>query len=232
MTKPQDFKLTKLLMFQLIQARPLMVWAGFLGVVLAIADVALEGLISPSELDEIETVNSPSMPTPEQPVAAAPQPVAVNVEPSRTPIPPLLPQPESQGVSAWLLAMVILGCAGSSYLIAKQFQRPQKRPRVRPTGKPALARTATPTRPVNAPLGRRKPLTPSTQRPPQRPTQPVPVRVREQQPVRPIPARLQPIITVLPAETKPSLSWEDVNLADLLDIRKQRPLATVLRASR
>ncbi len=226
MTKSQDFKLTKLLMFQLIQARPLMVWAGFLGVVLAIANIALEGLISPSELDEVEPIPSPS-PAPTQPVATTQQPVAVNIQPARPTLQPAMPQSEAQGVSAWLLAMVILGCAGSSYLIAKQLQlKSQKRLKVRPTAPRKVAQTRTTTHSSGKPL-------PSTAlRPQQRSSQPVPVRSRVQQPVRSIPPRLEPIITVLPAEAKPSLSWEEVNLVDLLDIRKQRPLATVLRSSR
>lgn len=175
----------KLLIFQVIQARPLMVWMAVLGIVLAIATIALRGLLSPGPL-EVEVVPSLT-PTPAVEKTAS-------IEPQADPT-----------VSAWLLGTLALGCIGSSLVVARQVARSQPRPQ------PARRRT-----------------------PPQRPPVPRPqpqTLVRQPAPL-PVSRRLEPLIAVLPSSGTSSLSWEETNLADLLDIRKRQPLSAVLRPSR
>ena len=198
---------------QLLQKRPFILWGASLVVVLLLGGIALKGLIYPGPLESTE----PELAT----VPAKPQP-------------PQLPEIDS---NLWLFGAVALGCAAGSVLISRHIERlgsqssqaKLKQRVVASRPNPITQRQpATATRRSSPPM-RRKKAAVSAKRssaPAATVLQTEPVRMR--QAAYPTSVVIEPVVTVVPENESHPLDWGEASLAEMMDIRKQKPLSSLL----
>lgn len=135
--------------------------------------------------------------------------------------PPTIAAPEwdtePTGVPLWSLGTLVIGCAAGSWLLVHQFNKPEP---PRKTGK-KFSTSSThrqSTSAIVAPSGSTQPK-PST-----------PARTSQSAIV---PTRMNyPLVTVVPAEESHPLDWGEAGLADMMDIRKQRSLASLMNQAK
>ncbi len=213
---------------KLIQQRPLLTWAAALSVSLVMGGVAMNALISPGpqppELKPQPVAESPkpgvalvdSAPAASKKPSPAP---AAKPSPAAKPAPKAVPQaPESEsGIPLWVFGAIALGCAGGSLVVSRLLTASPSAPTrrrgpARKTNKPVLkAQTRQPKRKVRAqkPQGRRQ------------------APLRSPAPQNMAPAS-QPMVTVLAPEESHPLDWGETSLAEAMDIRKRRPISSIL----
>ncbi len=148
-----------------------------------------------------------------------------------------VPEPPQQGkpTDLWLLVAIAASCAVGSLLIFKHLNRtlaPSKpKSRVKSSGiqveKSALrekqVRKTIPPQPVSVTVQKSLQPMPVASLPPKL----VP-KTAPPMPMTPTLAKTQPVMTVLPPESTYKLDRQDTSLADVLDIRKQRSLSSIL----
>ncbi|NJR50225.1 MAG: hypothetical protein HC780_12315 [Leptolyngbyaceae cyanobacterium CSU_1_3] len=109
-----------------------------------------------------------------------------------------------------LLAAIALGCGGMSFLLAKQLSPSKPQPRLVTRPKPRTAAHAQPTGVAIAPL----PIAPL-------PIAPLPRST-------PVVSVSPPVVTIVPPEEAHHLDWGNTNLADMMDIRKQKSVSSLM----
>ncbi|MGV0027899.1 hypothetical protein [Phormidesmis priestleyi] len=120
------------------------------------------------------------------------------------------PQFEAKPASSFgLLVAIALGCGGMSFLLAKQLTptKPQPRLVTRPKLRSPKVRTAISS---SDPQG----VVPKSQTPILQAAAPVVTR--------------PPTVTVVPSEEAHPLDWGDASLADMMDIRKQKSISSLM----
>lgn len=131
------------------------------------------------------------------------------VQPINTPSETTNPTP------LWMVAAIALSCASGCLVILRVLNRPGQLQK------------------VNKQINRYQPPLPerSHQRFERRPKKNLPVFVPPpaRTPVAAMPAKTKSLVTILPPEQSLSLDQNKESLANLLDIRKQTPLSTILR---
>jgi hypothetical protein len=149
-----------------------------------------------------------------------------------------VPESSAQGkpTDLWLLVAIAASCAVGSLLIFKHLNRslvPSKPIRRVKTGvqvqknapREKPARKTIPPQPVSVSVQKSVPRPmPVASLPPKL----VP-KTAPPMPITPTLAKNQPVMTVLPPESTYKLDRQDTSLADVLDIRKQRSLSSILR---
>ncbi len=143
-------------------------------------------------------------------VAQEPQPKPVKVEsPTETSF------PAGSAIPLWVLSAVALSCAAGYLVISKKLNSLSRRPaKLRKSVESSSEQTLTRRQrreqlhqelpPVTAPLEQMPPVTP------------------------PLPAEIEPVVTVLPPEESHPLDSGEESLAEMMDIRKQRSLSSIL----
>lgn len=138
-------------------------------------------------------------------------------------------EPEDpQETSIWLFTMLVFSCAFgclvlSRYLLMPPRPRPPK-PKAKPTPRPApivpvASLPAAPT-PAPAPTPVAAPTPPVTRKP---------IPVQQSLVVAQAKAMVaQPKVTVVPEDESHPLDWGEAGLAEVMDMRKQRPLSSLL----
>lgn len=198
---------------QLLQKRPFILWGASLVLVLLLGGIALKGLIYPGPLEPTE----PELAT----VPAKPQP-------------PQLPEVDS---NLWLFGAVALGCAVGSVLISRQIERlgsqssqtKLKQRVVASRSNPIAQRQpATATRRSSPPMRRKKAAVAARRgsAPAATVWQTEPIRMR--QAAYPTSVVIEPVVTVVPEDESHPLDWGEASLAEMMDIRKQKPLSSLL----
>ena len=199
---------------QLLQKRPFILWGTALVVVLLTGGIALKGLIYPGPLDSIE-----------------PELATTQVQPQPLKIP-------EQNLNLWLFGAVALGCAAGSILVSRHIERlGSQSQQTQPTSKPRPVapqasstqprQSATATRRSSPPMRRKKAA--SVKRGTAAPApvfQADPVRMR--QAAYPTSVVVEPVVTVVPENESHPLDWGEASLAEMMDIRKQKPLSSLL----
>ncbi|HEY9749207.1 MAG TPA: hypothetical protein V6C63_11045 [Allocoleopsis sp.] len=201
---------------QLLQKRPFILWGASLVLVLLMGGIALKGLIYPGPLEptEPELVTAPAKPQPTQ-----------------------IPEFDS---NLWLFGAVALGCAAGSVLISRQLERLGSRSQsspAKPKPRAVTSRlTATPQRQPgkatrqSSPSVRRKKAAAAVKRgsaPAGTVFQAETTRMRPAT----YPATsvvIEPVVTVVPEDESHPLDWGEASLAEMMDIRKQKPLSSLL----
>jgi hypothetical protein len=199
---------------QLLQKRPFILWGAALVLVLLMGGLALKGLIYPGPLETIEA----ELPT------TQPQPQS-----------PQMPEVDS---NLWLFGAVALGCAAGSVLISRRIERlasqpqasqPKVKQRVVASRSSAIpqTQTSTATRRPSAPPRRKKAVAAKKRRG-------TPTTVLQTEPVRMQQAAytpsgvIEPVVTVVPENESHPLDWGEASLAEMMDLRKQKPLSSLL----
>lgn len=215
---------------KLIQQRPLLTWAAALSLSLVMGGAAMNALISPGpQLPEFK---------PQPPVAESPKPGVALVNPAPAasqsspssatkPSPSAKPgaqsgpqAPESEsGIPLWVFGAIALGCAGGSLIVSRLL-----------VSSPSATRRRGParkTKPVLKAQGARpsKRKVRTAQAPGPKGRRRVPVRSPASQTMAPAP---QPMVTVLAPEESHPLDWGETSLAEAMDIRKRRPISSIL----
>lgn len=201
---------------QLIQKRPFILWGASLVLVLLMGGIALKGLIYPGPLEPTE----PELAT----VPAKPQP-------------PQIPEVDS---NLWLFGAVALGCAAGSVLISRQLERLGSRSQSSPAKPKPRAVTsrlnATPQRQPgkasrhSSPSVRRKKATASVKQGSAPAATAFQAETTRMRPAT-YPATsvvIEPVVTVVPEDESHPLDWGEASLAEMMDIRKQKPLSSLL----
>ena len=212
------------MVLQLLQKQPFIVWGASLVLVLLTGSIALKGLMSPG----------PEPDSPPTPITQA-QKSAQKSEDVKQPQKSEDAEVE-QPSNLWLFGAIGLGCAAGSFLIAKRLEQMDSPQTVRQksqakAAQPAAAITRRAKQPqaLARPVRRRKPAHRSVAA--QRVAAPA-VAVA----ATPMPARVsaysttvsfetEPVVTVVPDHETHPLDWGDASLADMMDLRKQRPLS-------
>lgn len=142
------------------------------------------------------------------------------VEPAEIPAvvenPIKTPSETSNPTPLWMVLAIALSCGSGCLIILKLLNRPTQHQKVRkhinryPTH-------VTPSRPQR--------LEPQTLKNP-----PVFVPLQPLKPFVPMQAKTKPLVTVLPPEHRHPLDKSKESLADLMDIRKQNSLSSILRS--
>lgn len=118
-------------------------------------------------------------------------------------------------MTLWLLGAVALSCAAGSLVIYKRLNDPSRSGKLRKRVKRSSAQVLT----------RRQQRQQRLQESPPVPTPVVePLAV-----VAPVPVETEPVVTVVPPEESHPLDSGEESLAEMMDIRKQRPLSSILR---
>lgn len=118
-------------------------------------------------------------------------------------------------MTLWLLGAVALSCAAGSLVIYKRLKNPSWPSQLRKRVKRSSAQVLT----------RRQQR---QQQPQESPPVPTPV-VESLAPVATAPDETEPMVTVVPPEESHPLDSGEESLAEMMDIRKQRPLSSILR---
>lgn len=204
----------------LMQKQPFIVWGASLVLVLLTGSIALRGLMSPG-------------PEPDSP----PTPITQTEKSANPKQPQKADNAEvEQSSNLWLFGAIGLGCAAGSFLIAKRLEQMESSPsarkksQVKATQQPAtmMRRTQQP-QALGRPVRRRKaaPQSVSARRvavpavavaaPP------MPTSVSAYSTTAAVVT--EPVVTVVPDHETHPLDWGDASLADMMDLRKQRPLS-------
>lgn len=218
--EPSSHTSTQLLsgmVLQLLQKQPFIVWGASLVLVLLTGSIALKGLMSPG----------PEPDSPPTPIAQAQK-----LEDAKQPQKSEDAEVE-QPSNLWLFGAIGLGCAAGSFLIAKRLEQtdsPQpirQKPQVKAAQAPtAMTRRVQHSQVPSRSVRRRKPVHRhvSTRR------VAVPAVAVAATPA-PVSAystttvMTEPVVTVVPDHETHPLDWGDASLADMMDLRKQRPLS-------
>ncbi|HEY9860290.1 MAG TPA: hypothetical protein V6D16_12345 [Candidatus Obscuribacterales bacterium] len=206
---------------QVIQKYPFILWGISLVLVLLLGGMALKKLIYPGPIEPIE---------PE--LAAAP-------------VKPQSPELAEKDLNLLLFGAVALGCAAGSILISQRIEQPKSQPKLQSKSQPKSKQRAMLSHsPVSE---KRQPPAKATRRsspsmrrkkvgavPVQRshgatatvlPMEPVQMR---QPGYTTAPVVIEPVVTVVPENESHPLDWGEANLADMMDIRKRKPLSSLL----
>ncbi len=148
---------------------------------------------------------------------------AEQVEPEEIPAvverPIKTPSETSNPTPLWMVVAIALSCGSGCFILLRLLNRP-----IQPRQNSRKRINHYPT-----------PLTPRPHRnwePKTLSTPPVFVPMQPLKPIVSMPAKTKPLVTVLPAEHKHPLDKKSKeSLADLMDIRKQNSLSTILRSS-
>lgn len=214
---------------KLIQQRPLLTWAAALSVALVMGGAAMNALISPGpQLPEFKPQPVAESPKPgvalvnSSPAASKPAPApaakpsqAAKPDPKAAP-----PAPESEsGIPLWVFGAIALGCAGGSLIVSRLL-----------VSSPSAARRRGPARKTKPVLKTQAARSPKRK---VRPTQASGPKGRRRAPLRsPAPQNMapasQPMVTVLAPEESHPLDWGETSLAEAMDIRKRRPISSIL----
>ena len=116
----------------------------------------------------------------------------------------------------WMVVAIALSCGSGCFLIFRLVNRPQQVPPVRKSIKRGASRPLTPSR--------RQTSAPKTLK-----NQPVFVPLQPLKQITPRRTRSQSLATILPSEHKHPLDKRKETLAELMDIRKQSSLSTILQ---
>lgn len=211
---------------KLIQQQPFLTWAAALSAALVMGGFAMNSLISPGpQLPEFEP--QPQVAESPKPGVAlvAPSPAAPKSAPAEAAKPSQPAKPVAQsapkapasepGIPLWVFGVIAVGCAGGSLVFSRLLaSSPASSRRRGPSRKPksvVKAQSRLPKRKVRAqgPKGRRRaPL-----------RSPAPQAMAHAQ---------QPMVTVLAPEESHPLDWGEASLAEAMDIRKRRPISSIL----
>jgi hypothetical protein len=104
-----------------------------------------------------------------------------------------------------LLAAIALGCGGMSFLLAKQLSPNKPQPRLVTRPKP---------RPVSTVANAQPPVVAANI-----------ATVARSTPLAPV---SPPVVTIVPSEEAHHLDWSDTSLADMMDIRKQKSISSLV----
>ena len=127
------------------------------------------------------------------------------------------PSETSNPTPLWMVAAIALSCASGCFIILRLLQRPSPSQKVRKHINHHQA-SVTPSR--------HQRLEPQTPKNP-----PIFVPLEPLKPITPMQAKTKPLVTVLPPEHRHPLDNNQESLADLMDIRKQKSLSSILRSS-
>lgn len=145
---------------------------------------------------------------------------AEQIEPEEIPAvvenPIQTPSETSNPTPLWMVIAIALSCGSGCLVILRLLNRPTQRQKLRKH----LNRNP---RPVAS--NRHQRLEPQTLKNP-----PVFVPLQPLKPFVPMQAKTKPLVTVLPPEHKHPLDKRKESLADLMDIRKQNSLSSILRS--
>jgi hypothetical protein len=193
---------------QLIQRYPLLFWGSLWLGLISVTGFALVGLLSPESVQQ--NVSNPNS--------------ANSAKPGVTAVSPSWSSEPKTEVPLWVLGAIAGSCAVGSWLLMHQFNKPA-RPR-------QVTKKSPPSPPQNE-IVRQQPtatvITPTlvTPRQPEPAKTPLPVRSK------PTSAAItKSIVTIVPAEETHPLDWGDAGLAEMMDIRKQRSLASLINQAR
>lgn len=114
-----------------------------------------------------------------------------------------------------VFGLIALSCAIASWLLARQFNRPTATQRLVKKAKPSNSKL------VIRKSGTRRTSVPPSSNP--HPSLPAVVTPKSQDS-----QGSEPTVTVVPAEEAHPLDWQEHSLADMLDLRKQRPLSSLM----
>ncbi|MFN6571024.1 hypothetical protein [Dendronalium sp. ChiSLP03b] len=146
---------------------------------------------------------------------------AEQVEPEEIPAvvenPIKTPSETSNPTPLWMVIAIALSCGSGCLVILRLLNRPTQRQKVRKHINRYPTRV-TPSRPQR--------LEPQTLKNP-----PVFVPLQPLKPFVSMQAKTKPLVTVLPPEHRHPLDKSKESLADLMDIRKQNSLSSILRSS-
>jgi hypothetical protein len=206
---------------QIVQKYPFILWGISLVLVLLLGGVALKKLIYPGPIEPTE----PGIAT----APAKPQP----------------PELDEKDLNLLLFGAVALGCAAGSILISRRIEQGESRPNSQPnlsqlksqqramlsrSPAPEKRQSAKATRRSSSPTRRKKVGTVAGQR-----SQGATATVVSTEPMRMRQAEyatasvvIEPVVTVVPENESHPLDWGEANLADMMDIRKQKPLSSLL----
>ena len=122
--------------------------------------------------------------------------------------------PAGSAMPLWLLSAVALTCATGYLVISKKLNSSSRPAKLRKSAESSSEQMLTRRQqreqlhpglpPVTAPLEQKPPITP------------------------PLPAEIEPVVTVLPPEESHPLDSGEESLAEMMDIRKQRSLSSIL----
>jgi len=231
---------------QVFYKHPVLLWGGLWVSLLLISSMAALGLMNPGYIVQKRTeAISPGSTQQQQAEAISPsdtqQEQAEAISPSDTQQESPEPTPTSKinqrsldqrpgftrvpeksddsSVPLWLYGAIAVSCSLGLVLIVLSFTyRPQPRKPIKRVGKnvqPTPAKTSKNPAPKQRKrlLKKRRPV-PSRQR--RQPQVPTPVFV------------VEPVVTVLPPEESHPLDWGDQGLAEIMDLRKQQSLTSLL----
>jgi hypothetical protein len=193
------------LLGQLVQRYPLLFWGSLWLGLISVTGFALLGLLSPESVQQ-----------------NASNPNSARSGISAT-APGWNPEPETE-VPLWVLGAIAGSCAVGSWLLMHQFNKPEQ-PR-------KVAKNAPPSTPQTAIVRQQPAATVAT---------PTPVKLKQAAiPKVSVPVSNQStsssitksIVTIVPAEESHPLDWGDAGLAEMMDIRKQRSLASLINQAR
>ena len=146
-------------------------------------------------------------------------------------VPPNAPvksaETDQNSIPLWMVAAIALSCASGCLIILKVLNRPKQKQKVRKqvVNRDEIRLAQRRYQAMEARLPKRKPVRTSQSRR-------TPIMAMPPQKARPKPAVtvLPPVVTVLPPEhnSKPNQKNKD-SLADIMDIRKQTSLSSMLR---
>lgn len=183
-----------------IAAHPLLIWGGLSGTLVTTVAIAILSLIYAGRVEQ----------------EYSPPPIAVEEHLPKTPV-----TQQGNPLPIWLLSILAISCAGGSLLIFKALTQEVRYRKRRQSSVKRVSARKVPRR--RSEVQRRTQL-----------ASPPPQQMLVQPPA-PIPTisvaaiARQPAVTVLsPEETLP-LDQSEQSLADMLDIRKQQPLSSLLR---
>lgn len=143
---------------------------------------------------------------------------------------PIIPSENSNPTPLWLIAAIAFSCASGCFIIVRLVNGSNQSPQVRkPIKRDTGVRVASQR---ERSYGAANSLTPNHS-PEWKPTTlkspPVFVPLQPLKPMIPKRAKPQPIVTVVPSKQKHPLDKSKETLADLMDIRKQTSLSTILQ---
>lgn len=207
---------------QLLQKQPFIVWGASLVLVLLTGSIALKGLMSPGPIE-------PDV----SPTTIAQTKQSVDTKQPQKPANTEVEQPSN----LWLFGAIGLGCMAGSFLLAKRLEQVESQPsvqqkfatepvesastmtrRARPA--PVAARTGRQRKPSTRKVAARRVSVPAvtvTATPTSVPVAAYPTANHNSVP--------EPVVTVVPDHETHPLDWGDASLADMMDLRKQRPLS-------
>ncbi len=127
--------------------------------------------------------------------------------------------PQTSHIPLWLVGAVALSCGAGSLMILKLLNRPSSPPQLRDLNRHSSVQTSKQAASLPNRQRRRRLA---------RSGQSVSVAARSLSTMAPIPLSTEPVVTVLPPE-KSRLERSEADLAEMMDLRKQQPLSSILR---